>query len=263
MRPRSRFLAVSFVLAALPGVSRSLPAAASSAQPPTCAPGDVALSATPDRSHYAPGTLVHVTIVLRNHSPAACSFATGTFSPAYSLVNPAGVTVWGACWFNGGPAPCAYVLVHRVLAPGATYAVRLTWDQRSGHPDQLVPAGRYRFTASFAGLRLIARTAFTLSRPRDVALSSTDSGRHVTLAVGDQVEVNLPSSGIYVWTTPRTSNSHVLSPVAGGHGPPGVTLFRARAVGSATLNATANPSCYPECLAPSRLWRVTVTVRAT
>ena len=162
MRLIVRLAALTLVMVVLPILSGPSFVAASTANPPSCTRSQVTLSASASQTTYLVGSPVHVTVTLHNHSSKACSYATGTFSPSYSLANPAGVTVWGSCWFNGGPAPCAYFLVHRVLGRGATYTDRLTWDQRTGHPDEQVPPGRYRFSVSISGLRGTAVTDFSL-----------------------------------------------------------------------------------------------------
>lgn len=126
----------------------------------SCTPGGATLTATPSQANYAPGNLVRVTISLHNRARVACSYVTGPTSPNFVLQNSSGTAVWGSCWFGGGPAPCAFYLVQRVLAPGATYRDRLTWDQRTGHPDLAVPVGLYRFKVTMSGLALRAVTTF-------------------------------------------------------------------------------------------------------
>lgn len=235
--------------------------AASSATASGCTPTQVTLSATPVQPLYNWGALVHVTVALHNHSRATCSYATGPFSPSFVLTNSAGVTVWGSCWFGGGPAPCALYLLHRTLAPGATYRDRLTWDQRTGHPDLPAPAGRYTFNATFPGLSLRVTTSFVLTRPRNVTVTVADSARHYAVAVGDLLTVRLLSSPL-VWTTAVSSDSRVLIALPEMNPVAGLYVFRARAPGTARLSAVGNPACYPQCLMASRLFFVTVTVRA-
>jgi hypothetical protein len=204
---------------------------------------------------------VHVTIALHNHSNIACSYATGPFSPNFVLTNSAGVTVWGSCWFGGGPAPCADYLLHRTLAPGATYRDRLTWDQRTGHPDLAAPAGRYTFNTNFLGLTL-RPTSFVLAGPRSDIVTLADSGHHYVLAVGDLLTVRLLASPL-VWTTAVSSDPRVLISLPEMNPVAGLFVFRAVASGTARVSAVGNPTCYPQCLMPSRLFFVTVTVRAS
>jgi hypothetical protein len=205
--------------------------------------------------------LVHVTVALHNHSAIACAFATGPFSPNFVLTNSAGVTVWGSCWFGGGPAPCADYLLHRTLAPGATYRDRLTWDQRTGQPDLAVPAGRYTFNAKFLGLTLRTTTSIVLTRPGGVTVTLADSGRHFVLAVSNLLNVRLLASPL-VWTTAVSSDPRVLISLPEMNPVAGLFAFRALTPGTAQVSVVGNPVCYPQCLMPSRLFFVTVTVRA-
>jgi len=260
VQPCSRALVATLVLAAL-SVLISVPSAvAATATHSDCSSTQVTLSATPDHSLYTSGALVHVTVALHNDSAIACSYTTGPFSPNFVLTNPAGVTVWGSCWFGGGPAPCADYLLQRSLAPGATYRDELTWDQRTGHPDLAVPAGRYTFNANFLGLSLRTTTSIVLTRPGSVTVTLADSAHHYVLAVGSLLTVRLLASPL-VWTTAISSDPRVLiilreiNPVAG------LFAFRALTPGTARVSAVGNPACYPQCLMPSRFFFVTVTVR--
>jgi hypothetical protein len=262
MRSRSRLFVATLLLSALPVLINAPTAVASTINPATCSPKQVTLSATPDHLLYTSGTLVHVTVALHNHSTAACSISTGPFSPNFVLTNSAGATVWASCWFGGGPAPCADYLLHRTLAPGATYRDRLTWDQRTGHPDLAVPAGRYTFKVSLLGLTLRTETSFVLTRPSSETVVQADSGRHYVLDVGDLLTVRLDASSL-VWTTAVSSDTQVLVPVPEMNPVAGLFVFRALATGTARVSAVGNPVCYPQCLMPSSLFFVTVTVRAS
>ena len=262
MRLCSRLVIATLVLAALPVLGSARAAVASTTNPSACSPSQVTFSATPEHLRYSSGALVHVTIALHNHSGTACSYTTGPISPNFVLSNSAGVTVWASCWFGGGPAPCAEYLLHRILAPGATYRDRLTWDQRSGHPDLAVPAGRYTFKAGLLGLTLRTVTTFVITRPRNVTVRLADYGRHYVLAVGDLLTVRLISSPL-VWTTAVSSNTRVLISVPEMNPVAGLSVFRALATGNARVSAVGNPVCYPECLMPSRIFFLTVTVRAS
>jgi hypothetical protein len=260
--PCSRLFAATLVLAAPAVLISEPPAVAATAAPSTCSTTQVTLSATTDHSLYTADTLVPVTVALHSHSASACSYATGPFSPSFALTNSAGVTVWGSCWFDGGPAPCADYLLHRTVAPGATYRDRLIWDQRTGHPDLPTPAGRYTFNATFAGLSLRATTSFVLTRPRTGTVTLADSGRLYGLTVGDLLTVRLPSSPL-VWTTAVSTDSRILIALPEMNPVAGLFVFRAIAPGTTRISAGGNPACYPQCLMPSRLFFVTVTVRAS
>jgi hypothetical protein len=235
---------------------------AATTNPSTCTSNQVALSVTRDRSLYASGTLVRITVALHNHSANACSFAIGPSSPNFTLANSAGVTVWASCWFGGGPTPCPDYLLHRNLGPGATYRDRLTWDQRTGHPDLVAPAGRYTFTAVLPGPNLRAATSFVLTRPHNVTVTLADSDHHYVLAIGDLLSVRLFTSPL-VWTTAASSDPRVLAQLSEMNPVAGNFVFRAIASGSARVTSVGNPSCYPQCLMPSRLFFVTVTVLGT
>lgn len=261
MRECRRLLVAALVLGASPVLGGARFAAASGATPSACVPAQVVLSATSQQSTYTRGTLVHITVGLRNRSATTCSFATGPFSPSFVLTNSAGVTVWGSCWFGGGPAPCAEYLRSRTLAPGAVYRDRLTWDQRTGHPDLQVPAGRYRFTVSFSGHRSRATTAFSIRGSRNLTATFADSGRQYSLAVGDNLTVRLLDSSL-VWTTAVSSDPRVVVALPEMNPVSGLYIFHALAPGTARVSAVGNPACYPQCLMASRLFFVTVNVRA-
>lgn len=262
MRSSSRLLAATIVLAALPVLISAPSAVAVGSTPGACTSSRVTLTAVPDHALFTSGTEVRVTLTLRNRSTVACSFTTGPFSPNFALTNSAGVTVWGSCWFGGGPAPCADYLLHRTLAPGATYRDRLSWDQRTGHPDLPVPAGHYLFRANFAGLALRTTTSFNLTRPRNVTVTLVDSGGHYDLAVGELLTVRLSASTL-VWSAAVSSDPHVMISIPETNPVAGLFVFRAGALGSTRISSVGNPACYPQCLMPSQLFFVTVTVRAS
>ena len=262
MSARSRLLVASLVLSAMPVVINPSSAVSATAAPRACSPNQVTLSASPDHPLYSSGATVRVTVALHNRSTAACSFATGPFSPNFTLTNTENVTVWASCWFGGRPAPCAYYLVHRTLAPGATYRDVLSWDQRTGHPDLPVPAGRYAFRVNVMGLSLRASTSFVVTRPHSVTVTLADSGRTFVLAAGDLLTVRLIASPL-VWTKAVSSDPRVVTSVPEMNPVAGLFVFRALAPGSARVTAVGNPSCYPQCLMPSRLFFVNVTVRAS
>ena len=240
-------------------VAVAMAPAASGVTPPGCVASQVTFSATPDQPVYTRGTPVHITISLHNHSRASCSYATGPFSPGFILTNSAGVTVWGSCWFGGGPAPCAYYLRQNVLAPGATYRDRLTWDQRTGHPDLLVPVGHYKFEANLQGLPLRTAASFDVTRSRTITVTLADSGHHYALVVGDYLVVRLYASTL-VWKTAVSSNPRTLVALPQMNPVAGLYVLRARAPGSARVSAVGDPTCYPQCLLPSRIFTVTVRV---
>ena len=95
-----------------------------------------------------------------------------------------------------------------------------------------------------------------------VTLTEADSGRSISVHGGTTIVVGLAGSPSYAWTEPATSNAGVVARVSGAVNADGsaTATFDATAPGSADLTATDNPRCYPQCLPPSRLWRVAVTV---
>lgn len=236
--------------------------AASGATPSGCTPSQVTLSATPDLPIYTRGAIVHVTVSLHNHSAVSCTYATGPFSPNFVLSNSAGVTVWGSCWFGGGPAPCADYLRQNMLSPGATYRDQFTWDQRTGHPDLPVPVGRYTFKANLQGLPLRTTTSLAITRYRSLTVTLSDSGHHYALAVGDYLIVRLLATPL-VWTTAVSSAPRTLIALPEMKLVAGLYVLRALAPGTARVSAVGNPACYPQCLTASRVFFVTVTVRAS
>jgi hypothetical protein len=258
----NRLIVVTLLLTALPLLVSTRSAVSAPTTPSACSPSQVSLSASPDHSVYSSGTSVHVTVALHNHSPIACSYATGSFSPNFVLTNSVGVTVWGSCWFGGGPAPCAYYLLHRTLAPGATYRERLTWDQRTGHPDLAVASGRYTFVVNLVGLHLRATTSFVLTGTRSATVTLADSGRHYALPVGGLLTVRLIAP-LIVWTTAVSSDPVVLTSLPEMNPVVGLYVFRAVAPGTARISAVGNPACYPQCLMPSRLFFIDVSVQGT
>jgi hypothetical protein len=96
--------------------------------------------------------------------------------------------------------------------------------------------------------------------PNTVTVTEANTGHTVTLHMGDGLDVELSGPTIYTWTEPTTSDAAVLQRVSGSSGTTASGSFLAVAAGSAQVTATENPNCYPECLAPSRVFEVTVTV---
>ena len=93
-----------------------------------------------------------------------------------------------------------------------------------------------------------------------IAVTEADSGRSYTLHRGDQLDVELSGPSSYTWTKPTSSDQGALDPMATSSGSTARASFVAVGPGKATVTATDNPNCYPECLAPSRLFEVSVSV---
>lgn len=107
-------------------------------------------------------------------------------------------------------------------------------------------------------------TALPTSPPVTVALTVTlgDDSKTIPLKLGERFLLNL--DGYYDWTVTVDDPAIVsrlpdLPSVAGSQG-----VFQAAAVGQTVLTAVGDPPCRqvkPACGAPSRLFRVTMTVR--
>ena len=93
-----------------------------------------------------------------------------------------------------------------------------------------------------------------------IAVTEADSGRSYTLHRGDQLDVELSGPSSYTWTKPTSSDQGALQPVPTSSGSTASASFVAVRPGEATVTATDDPNCYPECLAPSRLFEVSVSV---
>ena len=100
----------------------------------------------------------------------------------------------------------------------------------------------------------------SLSSTRVVTVTQLDSGRRVTLRVGDRLSVHLSGPSNYTWTSPTSSNAEVLRVVAGSRGSVASATFVAVSPGTVRATSLDNPKCYPQCLAPSRLFSLDVTV---
>jgi len=161
VRLLARLVVAALVAGAVPVLSGSVLLGAQVAT--SCTPAQVSLTATTSQTVYVARENVLVTVALHNHGAEACTYVLGPTSPNYVVKDSSGATVWGSCWFDGGPAPCAMYVLQRVLASGATYRDRLSWNQLSGHPEIRVPAGRYRFSVTLSDLASRAATTFRLA----------------------------------------------------------------------------------------------------
>jgi len=95
---------------------------------------------------------------------------------------------------------------------------------------------------------------------RTTTVTQADSGHTYELRKGDGLVVQLSGPSSYTWTDPASSDQAVLQPTSGSSGASASATFAALARGQVEVTATDNPNCYPECLAPSRLFQVTVSV---
>lgn len=230
-----------------------------------CSSTSISLAVSTDQARYGPGTPVKLSASIRNTSPRSCTVAVGPTSPTFSVRTSQGVVVWSSCGGEGGLSACAQYLVLRTLAPGTAVRVGATWDQRSGTPLRRVAVGTYRASAGFArgGVsRSVAFQIVTAARPRTVIVEQIQSGGHYVLHRGDHLIVRLASSSLYAWSAPTSSNEVVLARIGATAGASASATFVAKALGQAEVNAVDNPTCYPQCLPPSRLFTVSVRVEA-
>ena len=93
-----------------------------------------------------------------------------------------------------------------------------------------------------------------------IAVTEVDSGRSYTMHRDDQLDVELSGPSSYTWTKPASSDQGALQPMPTSSGSTASASFVAAGPGEATVTATDNPNCYPACLAPSRLFEVSVSV---
>ncbi len=87
-----------------------------------------------------------------------------------------------------------------------------------------------------------------------------DAGRSITLRVGDRLTLVLGGTSLYLWSAPASSAPAVLFTVNSIGGGVARATFVARGAGRAQVSSTETPRCYPQCLMPSRLWRVSAVV---
>jgi hypothetical protein len=94
-----------------------------------------------------------------------------------------------------------------------------------------------------------------------VTVTNSQSGQGATVHVGDHIVLHLAGSSLYSWSSPASSKSTVLrldsSAMKSGDLR---AVFTAVTVGTSRVSAVENPNCYPQCLPPSRIFDVAVTV---
>ncbi len=237
--------------------------AAASGSAPLCSSLAARELISTDRTNYGPGAVVRMTSSIRNTAQTVCALWLGPTSPSFTVGNSRGIEVWNNCYANDQPGACAQYLIRRNLPPGATYSKTVTWDQRTGAVPTRVPVGIYQISTRFAGVvgnRAVRIKITATPTPRTTIVTEADSGRSYTLHRSDRLIVRLSGPSIYSWTKAMSSNQAVLQRMGGSTGRTTTTTFVARGKGRAKVTATANPNCYPECLAPSRLFVVSISV---
>lgn len=255
------FLCAAGIISTVPGIEQS--AHAISTGLPTCATPDLREVVSTSQQSYAPLMMVVMKSSVRNSSSEICGVGVGPSSPSLIVTNSKGVVVWNNCYSNDRPGACALYLVAQTLKPGATYAKTVAWDQRSGQPPARVPTGTYQLTAHFSGIAGNDTTRFQLTTsasPRWITVTQADSGRSYSLHVGSRLFIQLIGPAIYTWSEPVSSKVSVLERLVGSSGNIATATFVARSTGRVRVTAIDNPNCYPQCLPPSRLFVVTISV---
>jgi hypothetical protein len=118
---------------------------------------------------------------------------------------------------------------------------------------------------AIAGLLLVGGRASAMSgttTSHATHVTQADSGRRFVMHVGDHLVVKLTGPAIYTWSEPTASHPTVLQRKSGSSGSAASATFVAITTGRSAVAATDNPNCYPQCLPPSRLFRITVRVLA-
>lgn len=95
---------------------------------------------------------------------------------------------------------------------------------------------------------------------RTITVTQADSGHSYTLYRNDRLIVKLSGPSFYTWTEPASSDQSVLHRTEGSSGSKATGTFVVQEKGKAEVTAIDNPNCYPQCLPPSRLFEVSVSV---
>ena len=254
------FCAVGLV-APVPGTA--LNANASSMGVPSCSTSELNEMTSTSLHSYGPRTMVVMRASIRNVSSTICIVAIGPSSPLISVINANGVVVWNSCYTNDRHGACALYLVAQTLNPGATYTKTVAWDQRFGEPPVRDSPGAYQMNAQFSSIAGIHATKFQLTTtpsPRSISITQAENGRSISLHVGGYLFIELTGPAISTWTTPISSNRAVLARSVGTPGTIATATFVAMSSGNVRVTAVDNPNCYPQCLIPSRLFVLTVSV---
>ena len=205
---------------------------------------------------YAPNSPVALTTIVRNSGPVACRATIGGTSPLVTVRAANGTLAWASC---GVRTPCPLYLMMTTLAPGASRVRTWTWDQRI--KGVLAARGTYVVETTASGAKSTVPATFRLgsrtAQPTVVA-NLTDNMRRMSLTRGATLVVRLGARGLYVWSAPRGSSPLATRLSLGGA--TALAQFVARSVGRGVVQATATPACYPQCLMPSQLYQLKVTV---
>jgi len=226
-----------------------------------CATPQVRETVETNAASYVPGTPVVVTLRVHNLSGSPCSLGVGPSSPSFTVTTSSGAVLWSGCYVNDQPGACAMFLVATLLRAGGTFTKVVTWDGRSGLPARPVSTGTYRLRVGFIASHTLDIVVSRQVAPHTVTVGDSSSGTTLRLHVGDRLVVRLSTGSLYKWSEPVSSGPSVLARTGGRSTPSAVATFVARSLGTARVTAVGNPSCYPACLPPSRLYSLSVTVR--
>jgi hypothetical protein len=105
--------------------------------------------------------------------------------------------------------------------------------------------------------------------PNGKLLTTADNGTTVTIAIGQQLTVDLaPGPGAFAWDPPRlTGSSLQLISVAGGYPSRDAmrAIFLAATPGPTLVSSTSDTACLharPRCMLAQRIWTAQVIVRS-
>ncbi len=255
------FLIAAGIVSLAPGLAQI--ANATSTAVPLCSNPDVTEVVSTSQQSYGPGIMVVINALIRNTSEEVCSVAVGPTSPSITVTNSKGNVVWSNCYVDDQPGACALSLVAQTLNPGTSYARTVAWDQHSGQTPARVPTGRYQLTSQFSGVAGNHATGFQLTATalhRWITVTQADGGRRYSLHEGARLFIQLIGPAIYTWSEPVSSNGTVLERSVGSSGNIATATFVAKSTGQVRVTAIDNPNCYPQCLPPSRLFELTVSV---
>ena len=159
----TRALCVAFVLAGVTLPIATINVAVGASTITSCHSSQVRETATTSAKSYPEGTLVKLSVTIRNESTRTCSVAIGPTSPSFSILNSRGTVVWNNCYAGDHPGACAMFLMLHVMKPKASYVIARTWNQRDGPQSKFVARGTYEVTSSSSGVIGFSRAKFTLT----------------------------------------------------------------------------------------------------
>lgn len=244
----------------LAAVTAEQGAGASSSPAPSCSTSAVKVLVTTNSHSYQPGSIVKMTFSVLNRSSSTCSITIGADSPSFTVMNSTNKIEWNNCFVLDRQGACPQYLAVHDLAPGARFSKVVAWDQRAGTPLNRVAPGSYELSSRFSGSTSNFVVGFTIAAttaPRTLVVTQTDSQRSYVLHRGDRLIVRLTNASVYRWSEPTSANQAILRRLSGSSA---TATFVANANGTVRVTATDTPTCYPQCLPPSRLFEIQITV---